>query len=187
MARSPGLSLQAFQGKRNFQAFCCVALKAMGHHFCHIQLMANKSENCPDSREGAIPSMIKSLQCSQTLSSLSVPLPERSSFFFTSWILGYFGGDHGELAEVFPGSLALVEFKSGRNSVGRPLFLSSSSSPWPLLLSHHHTQPLPQELFYGSLGVVWLPLACPCRRKDGTDVSLGNTSVSSPRLTTLSV
>lgn len=80
----------------------------------------------------------------QTLSSLSVPLPERSSFFFTSWILGYFGGDHGELAEAFPGSLALLESKSGRNSVGRPLSLPPSSSPWPLPLSHHHTQPLPQ-------------------------------------------
>lgn len=57
--------MQVFQEKRNFQAFCCVALKAMGHHFCHIQLMANKSENCSDSREGAIPSMIQSLQCTR--------------------------------------------------------------------------------------------------------------------------
>lgn len=75
----------------------------------------------------------------------------------TSQTPGYFGSDHGEVVQVL-GSLAIVEFKSGRSSVGNPPSFRSSLILDPPLLTCHPAQ----AVFCGSLGI-WQPLACPCR------------------------
>ena len=82
--------------------------------------------------------------------SLSVPFPVRSSFISTSRILGYFGGDSGELSKVLLGSLAMVEFKSGRNSVGNLLTFALP----PLLNLFHNLLLLPGSAL---MAVLWVP------------------------------
>lgn len=45
------LSASVLEKKETARLFCHLALEVMEHHFCHIQLMADKSETFPGSRE----------------------------------------------------------------------------------------------------------------------------------------